>query len=62
MSNQAPEQFDQIGAIGNYYGGLMIRRDEDGKCFWGIEDVYSTLWEEIPSSLYDALRLFHLTR
>jgi len=40
--------------IGNQYGDLKIK-EEDGKYFWIITDIYDTNWEEIPKSLYDEL-------
>ena len=43
-----------IGEIGNYYGGLSIRRESD-KCFWAIEDYDGFNEQEIPKYLFDAL-------
>ena len=43
-----------IGTIGNYYGGLSIK-EEDDKYYWGIEDWDGTYWVEIPKYLYDTL-------
>ena len=49
----------EIGNIGNYYGGLSIRKtsEENGKeCWWwGIEDWCGTQWDRIPDYLADAL-------
>lgn len=43
-----------IGTIGNYYGGLAVKEEND-KYYWGIEDWDGTYFEEIPEYLYDAL-------
>lgn len=43
-----------IGNIGNYYGGLVVKEEND-KYYWGIEDWDGTYWDEIPKYLYDAL-------
>ena len=51
----------QIGNIGNYYGCLEIKED-DGKFFWGIENWNGTNWEEIPESLFMALKEYEKTR
>lgn len=49
----------QIGKIGNAYGCLWIKKNESGKCYWGIEDCdMTTEWEEIPESLYNTLLEF----
>jgi hypothetical protein len=45
----------EIGNIGNYYGGLIVK-EEDECYFWGILDWDDDVdWEEIPKALYDAL-------
>lgn len=46
-----------IGNIGNYYGGLSVKRDEKGY-WWSIEDYSGYDWEEIPEWLYLALVAF----
>lgn len=51
----------RIGEIGNYYGGLSVKR-EDGKYYWSIEDWHSVGWEEIPPYLYGALIDFEVDR
>lgn len=50
-----------IGEIGNYYGGLSIKR-EDGKCYWSIENYDGHEWQEIPQYLYGALALYEKER
>ena len=40
-----------IGRIGNYYGGLNIKK-ENGLFYWSIENYDGNHWEEIPESLY----------
>ena len=53
---------NEIGTIGNYYGGLLVKSD-GGKFFWGVEAPFeSTRWEEIPKSLYTALLSFEKKR
>ena len=44
----------QIGNIGNYYGGLVVKKEGD-LFYWGIENWDGTSWDEIPKSLYDEL-------
>lgn len=46
-----------IGNICNFYGGLRVK-EKDGKYFWNIENYTTSLWEEIPKSLYDELIKF----
>ena len=50
-----------IGNIGNYYGGLPVK-EEENKFFWAITDHYCEDWEEIPKSLYDELIKFELSK
>lgn len=50
-----------IGNIGNYYGGLCVK-EEGGKFFWSIEDYDGYRWGEIPKYLYDALLKFEAER
>ena len=45
------EELIEVGEIGNYYGGLSIKK-EGCKFFWGIENWDDTCWEEISESLY----------
>ena len=45
----------EIGDIGNYYGGLSVKNDADGKFWWGIENYNGTGWSQIPESLYNEL-------
>jgi len=40
----------QIGNIGNYYGGLAVKK-ENGLFYWGIENWDGTSWDQIPESL-----------
>lgn len=44
----------RIGEIGNHYGGLWIKSEED-KYFWSIEDYGGHGWVEIPKHLYNHL-------
>jgi hypothetical protein len=48
----------QIGTIGNYYGSLFVKKDDDGRCWWSIENYDGNDWEQIPQSLYDELMKF----
>lgn len=48
----------RIGEIGNYYGGLHVKKEED-KYYWGIEDWDGTHWKEITKKLYDSLVKFN---
>jgi len=57
--NEVPVEGQGIGTIGNYYGGLRVKQEADGKCYWGIGDWDGTVnWEEIPKTLYQALVRF----
>jgi len=47
-----------IGDIGNYYGGLSVKK-EDGKFYWSIDNWDGQHWEEIPESLYLELIKFN---
>jgi hypothetical protein len=47
----------EIGNIGNYYGGLHIKKVND-KFYWSIENYDGHDWEEIPESLYNELIKF----
>lgn len=47
----------KIGNIGNYYGCLEVKEEND-KYYWCIEDWERAYWEEIPKSLYDELIKF----
>lgn len=51
----------EIGRIGNYYGGLHVRKTGD-LCEWSIENWDGHHWEQIPKSLYDELIRFESTR
>lgn len=44
----------KIGDIGNYYGGLNVKKTKEGY-FWSIENYDGDWWSEIPKHLYDAL-------
>lgn len=48
----------EIGNIGNYYGGLNIKK-ENNKYYWGIENYDGIKWEEIPKKLYKQLIKFN---
>ncbi len=43
-----------IGNIGNYNGGVVIK-SEEGKYFWGIEDLHETVFKEISGELFYAM-------
>lgn len=45
----------EVGGIGNSYGGLSIKQEEDGTKWWGIENYNGIRWEQIPSNLYNSL-------
>ena len=47
----------QIGEIGNYYGQLEVKIENE-KYYWSIENWDGNYWEEIPKSLYDELMKF----
>ena len=52
----------QIGFIGNYYGGLHIKKHE-GKFYWIIQNWDTDFdnigeYQEIPESLYTSLLNF----
>lgn len=42
----------ELEDIGNYYGGLTVRRDAEGKCWWEIYGLESCGLQPIPESLY----------
>ena len=46
-----------IGTIKNFYGGLLVMKEE-GKFYWGIGDWNKTEWEEITEDLYNSLISF----
>ena len=46
-----------IGTIKNFYGGLLVMKEED-KFYWGIGDWNKTEWEEITEELYNSLISF----
>ena len=47
-----------IVTIGNYYGCLQIKMDDDGFGYWGIGDWSGMNWEIIPDDLFDALNRY----
>jgi hypothetical protein len=52
------DAFKEVGSIGNYYGGLAVKKEGD-QFYWGImdwDDDYE--WQEIPESLYRELIAF----
>jgi hypothetical protein len=54
-----PEDSIKIGNIGNSYGDLRIKKDENGKCYWGIENWDGEMgWDEIPEHLFKTLLEF----
>lgn len=50
-----------VGEIGNYYGGLAVKAEND-KFYWGIENWDGTFWEEIPESLFSELNKYQDTK
>jgi len=50
-----------VGNIGNYYGGLCIKK-EGQKYFWSITNYDGDDWEEIPESLYVSLHEYEKKR
>lgn len=52
------EKIIKISGIGNYYGGLEIQRDIDGRFYWGIENWNGTTYDEIPKELFEAIKDF----
>jgi hypothetical protein len=50
-----------VGTIGNYYGGLSIKK-EGRKCYWSIESYDGDDWVEIPKYLFDALLQYETER
>lgn len=44
----------KIGKIGNYYGCLEVKSEND-KHYWAIENWDGHEWQEIPKELYDTL-------
>ena len=47
----------EVGNISNYYGGLWIaENEEDGQCYWGIQDYSGIDWKPICSKLHYALK------
>lgn len=49
---------ENVGLIGNYYGGLTVKKNKDGKCYWAIENHDGHDWQEIPRWLFDTLLCF----
>ncbi len=47
--------YKPIGEIGNYYGGLIVKK-KGGRFYWGIVNYDGTGWEEISKALYDELK------
>ena len=43
-----------VGDIGNYEGGMIIRRTR-GVCEWCIEGSHGRHWEPCPNDIFDAL-------
>ena len=41
--------------LGNYYGVLEVGKDEDGKCYFLLDDYDRTDKLEISSKLYDMI-------
>lgn len=52
--NKDYEEFE-ITSIGNYYGHLNIKKDND-IYYWGIENWNGIHWEEISKSLYNTIK------
>ena len=52
-----------VGKISNYYGGIYVKKDDDGRFYWGVQDYSDpTEWEEIPEILYNELIKFEEAR
>jgi len=60
MSKNQGEEVS-IGEIGNYYGGLFVRKNGN-KFEWSIENYSGHDWQEIPEYLYEALIKFEKER
>lgn len=61
MIEETDDNVQEIGTIGNYYGGVIVKK-ENGKFYWGVDNYDSTYWEEIPESLYKSLIEFENAR
>ena len=55
------DEFKPIGEITNYYGGVMVTKNE-GRFYWTIENYHTDYnkfdlsdWEEIDKEFYNAL-------
>lgn len=48
-------QIDVGGDIGNYYGGLLLKR-EGGKDYWAIENYTDDYWEPVDATIAAILR------
>jgi hypothetical protein len=55
LEKYAVEVVYSVGEIGNYYGGLNVKRGEDGYLYWGIENYDGIGWEQINKELFIAL-------
>lgn len=56
VSKPRDTQPEEIGEVGNLYGGVHVKR-ENGKPYWVVaEECGAWDWEEISEPLYDALR------
>ena len=60
------EEYQDVGGISNYYGGIFVLRysDKNGKHYWkwGIENYDGIDLETIPGYLAEALLRFHNER
>ena len=56
------DTFIDIGEIGNSIGGLSVKKSIDGNFYWGIQNHFDLIWEEIPKELYDNLVKFENER
>lgn len=47
-------EYREIGDIGNYYGGLLVKSEGDSY-YWSIENYDGNYWHKISKSLYEEL-------
>ena len=59
--NEMIDKIKTIGEIGNYYGSVTVH-ENDGRCYWAVENWDGYEWEEIPKTLFDELNKFEDAR
>ena len=42
----------------NYYGGIVIKKDDDGLTWWAIQNYSGTTWKRCPAEVYASLAAF----